>query len=132
VDRFYNSFAFFLTLGLSTCDMVTKRKRGIAIHHGRNKKGTEGEMCPVVFRTTDHYWVCAAQPLAIISLSLLTVPEVFAKFNSTQFPSHFLKVMLHTRRFATMTFSATQCCDIVSTLFQMIPTWFQHYNAVLR
>ena len=67
--------------------MVAKGKRGIAIHHFRNKKGTGAEMCPVVFLlifTGDalvSYW-------PMFFLSLVTVPEVFAKVNSTQVSSH--------------------------------------------
>ena len=77
----------FLTLGLSTCDMVAKGKRGITVRHFRNMKGTGAEMCPAVFlliTTGDvlvSYW-------PMFFLSLVTVPEVFAKVNSTQFSSH--------------------------------------------
>ena len=35
-------------------------------------------------------------------------------------------------RLATTIFSATQRCNIVATLFRMVPTLFQHCNAVLR
>ena len=37
-----------------------------------------------------------------------------------------------TGRFATTTFSATQICKIVATLFRMVTTLFQYCNAVLR
>ena len=53
--------------------------------HFRNEEGTHGaEMCPAVISgigTGDapvSYW-------PIVSLSLITVPEVFAKVNSTQY-----------------------------------------------
>ena len=36
-----------------------------------------------------------------------------------------------TGRFATTTFSATQICKIVATLFRMVTTLFQYCNAVL-
>ena len=42
-----------------------------------------------------------------------------------------LKVM-YMERFATTIFSATQRCNIVATLFGIVSTLFQHYNAVLR
>ena len=38
----------------------------------------------------------------------------------------------YTRRFAMTIFSATQCCDIVATLFWIVTTLFQHCKAVLR
>ena len=38
----------------------------------------------------------------------------------------------YTRRFATTIFSATQRCNIIATLFRMVPTLFQHCSAVLR
>ena len=37
----------------------------------------------------DRYWVRAGQLLANCSLSLITVPEVISKVNSSQFPSRF-------------------------------------------
>ena len=36
----------------------------------------------------------------------------------------------YTWRFAMMIFSATQHCNIVATLFRIVTTLFQHYNAV--
>ena len=38
----------------------------------------------------------------------------------------------YTGRFATMIFSATKLCNIVATLFRIVPTLFQRCNAVLR
>ena len=38
----------------------------------------------------------------------------------------------YTGRFATTSFSTTQRSNIVATLIQMVATWFQHCNAVLR
>ena len=43
-----------------------------------------------------------------------------------------LKGDKHARRFATTTFSATQRCNIVATLFRIVTTLFQHCLAVLR
>ena len=77
-------------------------------------------MCPAVFlliTTGDalvSYW-------PMFFLSLVTVPEVFAKVNSTQFSSH------------TIFFTVTTLVEhIVATLFRMIKTWFQHCNTVLH
>ena len=60
-----------------------------AIHHFTiNEKGTGVEMCPAIVSgivtrdATVSYWL-------IFSLPLVTIPEVFAKVNSPQFPSHF-------------------------------------------
>ena len=55
--------------------------------------------------------------LANFPLSLGTVPEVFAKVNSTQFPFFFLSGEFATRRFAATIFSVTHCSNIVATLF---------------
>ena len=55
------------------------------VRHFRNEKATGAEMgCPidsgiVIGDVLDSYW-------PIFSLSLVTVPEVFAKVNSVQFP----------------------------------------------
>ena len=65
-------------------------------------------------------------------LSQGTAPEVFAKVNSTQFPFFFLSGEFATRRFAATIFSVTQCYNIVATLFRMVTTLFQYWNAVLR
>ena len=60
------------------------------ICHFRNEKGSGAEMPPAVVsgmvtrETLLSYW-------SIFSLSLATVPEVFANVNSVQFPSPFLK-----------------------------------------
>ena len=57
----------------------------IEISHFRNEKGTAAEMRPTIVSGIV-YWERAGQLLAIFSLSLVTIPEVFAKVNSTQFP----------------------------------------------
>ena len=77
-------------------------------------------MCPVVFLLTFtgnmlvSYW-------PMFFLSLVTVPEVFAKVNSTQFSSHI---------FSSQWRLLVE--HIVATLFRMIKTWFQHCNTVLH
>ena len=61
----------------------------MAIRHIKHEKGTETEMrlaivSGIIFGDeTVSYW-------PIFSLSLVTVPKVFAKVNSVQFPSRFL------------------------------------------
>ena len=60
------------------------------ICHFRNERGSGAEMPPAILsgmvtrETLLSYW-------SIFSLSLETVPEVFANVNSVQFPSPFLK-----------------------------------------
>ena len=77
-------------------------------------------MCPAVFlliTTGDalvSYW-------PMFFLPLVTVPEVFAKVNSSQFPSHLFSSQ---RRLLVE--------HTVATLFRMIKTWFQHCNTVLH
>ena len=45
-------------------------------------------MCPVIYCFWDHYWGCAGKLLAtFLPRFLVTVPEVFVKVNSAQFPS---------------------------------------------
>ena len=51
----------------------------------RDEKGTGAEICPANASGIDTPWGRACQPLAIFSLSLKTVPEVFAKVYSAQF-----------------------------------------------
>ena len=51
-------------------------------------------------------------------------------WEETEVPWGRVKVMLH-GTIRKDDFSATQCCNIVATLFQMAATLFQHYNAVL-
>ena len=61
----------------------------MAIRHIKHEKGTETEMRPAIVSgiifgdETVSYW-------PIFSLSLVTVPKVFAKVNSVQFPSRSL------------------------------------------
>ena len=69
--------------------------------------------------STDHYWECAGQPLASFSLSLVTVPEVSAKVNSTQFPSHWQWQLLLQHSIATLLqhcFEWLQHCSNISIL----------------
>ena len=54
-----------------------------------NEKGTGAEMCPASVSGIVTKWGRAGQLLANFSLPLVTVPEVFAKVDSTQFPSCF-------------------------------------------
>ena len=71
------------------CEERLLRSRNFAtILHLRKEKGTGVKMCPAIVSgfVTEHapvnYW-------SIFFLCLVTVPEVFAKVNSAQFPSRF-------------------------------------------
>ena len=49
---------------------------------------------------------------------LQAMPHAIAQTHCAFYPDH--------------TFSATQCCNVVATLFRMVATLFQHCNAKLR
>ena len=88
----------------TTCNSVCKRTQHavtssnvscVSLHTGL--KNEEGNYSRNESRSWfwDRYWWHAGQLLAKFSLSLVTVPEVFAKVISSQFPSYFWSGELH-------------------------------------
>ena len=60
-----------------------------------------------------------------LSIYIIVVRSFFGKKNLS------IKVMLH-ETIGSDEISATKCCNLVATLFRMLTTLLQQYNAVLR
>ena len=85
------AFFFKVRLWFSIETPIRKGKSNISIRNFRNKKEPELKLTACYKCVWDPYWELASQLLANLfpCPKLVTVPEVFAKVNSTQFPSRF-------------------------------------------